>query len=482
MASYSLPVFVRPHAFINGKWVESSQTFPVFNPATSSLISNVSDVSDDDVNTAIAVAFEAQKKWADMNVGDRAKILITWRDLILANKDALATLMTVEQGKPLKEALAEIGEADAVRWSVEESYRVYGKIVPQMRTGVHGEITYEPKGVVAAITPWNFPHSMITRKVSPALAAGCAVVLKPAEDTPLSALALASLAHQAGVPDGVFNVVPSSRARVKNVGEILTTHPLVRKVSFTGSTPVGKAIMKLCADTVKDVSLELGGNAPFLIFETADVDKAIDGLIASKFRNAGQTCICANRVFVAAKIYDDVVARLKDRLSKMVVGDGLDGATTLGPLINDRAVEKIDGLLADAKAKGATVTEPCPISAGQGYFHAPRLIETISPTMKIADEEIFGPLLALYKVTSEEEAVRAANDTTYGLAAYFYTSDPVQAKRVARALEYGMIGCNTPMIVDTSLPFGGWKESGIGREGGPDSLHEFLEPKYTLTQ
>ena len=482
MTSYSLPSFVRPHAFINGEWASSAQSFPVLNPATATKICDVGDVTNDDVMRAISCAHDAQKIWANMLVSDRAKILNKWRDLIVEHKESLAELMTVEQGKPLAEARAEIGNADAVRWSVEESYRVYGKIIPDLRHDARTEITYEPVGVVAAITPWNFPHSMITRKVSPALAAGCAVVLKPAEDTPLSALALASLAHQAGVPSGVFNVVPCSRGRVVDVGQILTTHEKIRKVSFTGSTPVGKMIMANCAGTVKNISLELGGNAPFIVFESADLDAAVDGIIASKFRNAGQTCICANRVFIADKIYDDLVTKLKDKIKNMVVGDGRDVGTTLGPLINNKATAKVNGILQDAQDKGAVISELCPIPTQGGYFKTPVLVELVSTNMRIATEEIFGPLLALYRFDDENQAIDAANATEFGLAAYFYTKDPLQARRVGQKLEYGMIGCNTPMIVDTGLPFGGRKESGIGREGGPDSLHEFMETKYIVSQ
>jgi succinate-semialdehyde dehydrogenase/glutarate-semialdehyde dehydrogenase len=483
MTSYSLPSFVRPHAFINGEWISSTQSFPVLNPATATKICDVSDVTNDEIERTILCAHSAQKIWANMLVSDRAKILNKWRDLILEYKETLAELMTMEQGKPLVEARAEIGNADAVRWSVEESYRVYGKIIPDMRADVHAEITHEPVGVVAAITPWNFPHSMVTRKVSPALAAGCAVILKPAEDTPLSALALASLAHQAGVPSGVFNVVPCSRARVADVGKILTTHERIRKVSFTGSTQVGKIIMANSAGTVKNISLELGGNAPFIIFESADLDRAVDGVMTSKFRNAGQTCICANRVYVADKIYDQVVAKLKDKIKNMVVGDGRDVRTTLGPLINDKAFEKVGALLNDARDKGAAISEPCPTSFNNnGYFKAPVLVESVLPNMRIADEEIFGPLLALYRFHDENQVIAAANDTQFGLAAYFYTQDPFQARRVGQKLEYGMIGCNTAMIVDSGLPFGGRKESGIGREGGPDSLYEFMETKYIVSQ
>ncbi len=481
MTSSFLPSFVKPQAFIDGEWCSDSAQFPVINPANSDVLCHVSDTSHTDIERAIVAAERAQKEWAQKPVHDRAIILNAWRHLILDHKDELARLMTMEQGKPIAEARAEIGDADSIRWSVEESYRTYGKIVPHTRSNLHAEITYEPVGVVVAITPWNFPHSMITRKVAPALAAGCGVVLKPAEDTPLSALALASLAHMAGVPSGLFNVVPCSRVRVKEVGEFLTTHPIVRKVSFTGSTAVGKTIMANCASTVKNISLELGGNAPFIIFESAHIDRAIDGVMASKFRNAGQTCICANRVYVARKIYDVVISRLKEKIAEMKVGDGLNPSTKLGPLINQSAMQKIDEFLRDARDKSAVIsTGPTMPDLGHGFFRAPCLIERITPDMRISQDEIFGPLLAVYPFDTESEVIEAANNTQYGLAAYIYTEDEAQARRVSKNLQYGMVGCNTALLADAGLPFGGRKESGIGREGGPESLLEFMETKFTL--
>ena len=468
---------LKTDAFIDGAWVETQARFAVIDPATLENIAHVSDCGEEETEAAIEAAHKALPEWKAMLAAERAKILMKWRDLIIENKDALAKLLTQEQGKPLKEALGEIGNADPVEWSAEEAKRVYGEIVPSFKKDSQIQVLREPVGIVAAITPWNFPHSMITRKVAPALAAGCTVVLKPAQDTPLSALALAALAEEAGFPKGVFNVVTASKENTEAVGKILTTHPKVRKISFTGSTAVGRKLMEQASATIKKVSLELGGNAPFIVFDSADLEAAVDGAIASKFRNAGQTCICANRIFVQSGIYDSFIARFREKIEVMKIGNGLEDNVTIGPLINKAAVDKVEDLVKDASDKGAKLEIG---GDAKDLFYSPALVTGMSKDMKAFSEEIFGPVAAIYRFESENEVVCHANDTIYGLAAYFYSKDLAQCFRVSAALEYGMIGVNEPMVTTASAPFGGYKQSGLGREGGKDSLEEFMEKKYVL--
>ncbi|MBF0155516.1 MAG: NAD-dependent succinate-semialdehyde dehydrogenase, partial [Magnetococcales bacterium] len=408
---------------------------------------------------------------------ERGRILRVWFEMIMAAGDDLAALITAEQGKPLAEAKGEVAYgASFVEWYAEEAKRVYGDIIPEYAPGRRVLVSKEPVGVVAAITPWNFPIAMITRKCAPALAAGCTVVVKPAEDTPLSALALAELAQRAGFPKGVFNVLPTFDPA--GVGGELTGNPLVRKLSFTGSTEIGKLLMRQCADTVKKVSLELGGNAPFIVFDDADLDAAVAGAMASKYRNAGQTCVCANRLLVQDGVYDAFAAKLVRAVEGLTVGIGSTAGVTQGPLINAAGLEKVETLLADAVAKGARVMTGGRRHALGGTFFQPTVVCDVTPAMHLANEEIFGPVAPLYRFANEDEAIRMANDTRAGLAAYFYARDVGRVWRVAGALEYGIVGINEGIISTEVAPFGGMKESGIGREGSKYGIEEFLEIKY----
>ena len=467
-------------AFIDGDWVKTAKRFPVLNPATLEIIAQVSDCGAEEAVVAIEAAHKAFPLWKNMLAKERADILTKWAQLIVQNKQALAELMTREQGKPLKESLTEIGDGSTVKWSAEEAQRIYGRTIPSFKEGAEILTFQEPIGVVAAITPWNFPHAMITRKVAPALAAGCTVVLKPAQDTPLSALALADLAQQAGFPPGVLNIVTASKENTEQVGKVLATHEIVRKISFTGSTQVGRFLMKQAADTIKKVSLELGGNAPFIVFDSADIEQAVLGAISCKFRNAGQTCICANRIFVQAGTYDAFVERLKQKIAELKIGDGMEQNTTIGPLINQAAIDKVDVLVNDAKSKGAKVLAGGKVTKGGKLFYEPTLLTDMTPEMKAFSEEIFGPVAPIYKFETEEEVIQLANNTIYGLAGYFYSKDIGQCFRVSRGLEYGMIGVNEPQLSNAAIPFGGYKQSGLGREGGPEALSEFMEKKYVL--
>lgn len=470
---------LRQQAYINGAWAgaDDGVTHPVINPANGREIARVPDMGADETNRAIAAAAEALPLWAARTAKDRGVILRRWFDLILAHQEDLAVLMTLEQGKPLIEARGEvIYGASFFEWFAEEGKRVYGEVIPSPSPDKRLVVIKQPVGVTAAITPWNFPLAMIARKVAPALAAGCTSVVKPAEATPLSALALAELGERAGVPKGVFNVVTTARPAV--VGEELTRNPAVRKLSFTGSTPVGKRLMAQCADTVKRISLELGGNAPFIVFDDADLDAAVRGAIASKYRNAGQTCVCANRFLVQDGIYDAFAGRLAEAVKAMQVGDGLVAGTQVGPLINQAALDKVETLVADALQKGARV-----VTGGQrhslgGYFYTPTILADVTPDMNVAQQEIFGPVAPLFRFGTDEEAVRLANDTPYGLAAYFYSRDIARVWRVAEQLEYGMVGINDGLISNEVAPFGGIKDSGVGREGSRHGIDEYLQMKY----
>ncbi|QDF97303.1 succinate-semialdehyde dehydrogenase (NADP(+)) [Azoarcus sp. DD4] len=470
---------LRESAYIDGAWVgaDDGARFDVTNPADGSRIASVPSLGAAETRRAIAAANAALPTWRARTAKERAAILRKWFELVMANQEDLAVLMTSEQGKPLAEARGEVAYgASFIEWFAEEGKRVYGDVIPGHGSDKRIVVLKEPIGVVAAITPWNFPIAMITRKAGPALAAGCAIVIKPAEDTPLCALALAELAERAGVPKGVFNVVTTMKA--PEVGGELTANPTVRKLSFTGSTAVGKLLMAQCAGTVKKVSLELGGNAPFIVFDDADLDAAVAGAIASKYRNAGQTCVCANRLLVQDGIYDAFAARLAEAVASMKVGPGLSGDVQQGPLINQDAIAKVEELLADATAKGAQVLLGGKRHSLDHGFFEPTIITGVTPEMRVAREEIFGPVAPLFRFHTEEEAVRMANDTEFGLAAYFYARDIARVWRVAERLEYGIVGINEGIISTEVAPFGGMKESGIGREGSKYGIEDYLEVKY----
>ena len=470
---------LRTQAYINGAWTDgfARKTFPVTNPATGAELAQVADLGAEETRQAIAAAADAWPAWRAKTAKERAAILRRWYELIMANQEDLAVLMTAEQGKPLTEARGEVAYgASFIEWFAEEGKRVYGDVIPTHKNGTRLVVLKEPIGVVAAITPWNFPNAMITRKVAPALAAGCPVVIKPAEDTPLSALALAELAHRAGIPAGILNIVTGSDPVA--IGNELTGSRLVRKLSFTGSTEVGKILMRQSADTVKKVSLELGGNAPFIVFDDADLDAAVVGAMASKYRNSGQTCVCANRILVQGSVYDAFAEKLARAAEAIKVGNGLEAGTTQGPMINAAGVAKVEELLGDALAKGAKVLTGGKRHAAGELFFEPTVLTGITTQMRVAREEIFGPVAPLFRFETEEEAIRMANDTEYGLAAYFYSRDIGRVWRVAEGLEYGIVGINEGIISNEVAPFGGIKESGIGREGSKYGIEDFLEVKY----
>lgn len=451
--------------------------FPVLNPATGETLTTVPDMTASEAEEAIAAASAALSGWQALTAKERARLLGRWHDLIVQNQDALAALLTAEQGKPLAEARGEIlFGATFIEWFAEEAKRAYGDVIPTNAQGRRLMVLKQPIGVVAAITPWNFPFAMITRKVAPALAAGCAIVVKPAEDTPLSALALELLAHEAGLPHGVFQVVTAAHAEA--IADVFTSSTIVRKLSFTGSTRVGKLLMGACANTVKKVALELGGNAPFIVFDDADLDAAVAGAVLSKFRNTGQTCVSANRLLIQASIRDEFLDRLVAAVSGLTVGEGTAADTDIGPLINGAAVEKVERLVTGAVEDGATaLLGGGRHEQGENFFE-PTILTGVTPSMSISCTEIFGPVAPVMTFETEEDAVRLANETPYGLAAYFWTRDLARAWRVTEALEFGMVGVNEGMISSEAAPFGGIKESGIGREGSRYGLDEFLELKY----
>jgi succinate-semialdehyde dehydrogenase/glutarate-semialdehyde dehydrogenase len=470
---------LRTQAYINGRWEngDSGTPFEVLNPATGVRLGTVPNLSGAQVRRCIQAAHQALPGWASRTARERAVLLRRWFDLMLANQDDLATIMTAEQGKPFAEARAEIAYAASyIEWFAEEGKRIYGEIIPGHQPDKRLLVIRQPVGVVAAITPWNFPSAMITRKAAAALAAGCTFVCKPAAQTPYSALALAELASRAGIPEGVLNIVTGSGAR--EIGTELTSNPLVRKLTFTGSTAVGKMLMSQCAGTMKKLSLELGGNAPFIVFEDADLDAAVGGAIASKYRNTGQTCVCANRLLVQEAIYDEFARRLVAAVAKLRVGNGLEGTTDQGPLIDSKALAKVEEHIADAVGKGATVVHGGKRHALGGTFFEPTVLTDVTPDMLIAREETFGPVAPLFRFETEAEAIRMANDTEFGLAAYFYTRDLGRSWRVSEALEYGMVGLNTGQISTEVAPFGGIKESGVGREGSRHGLLDYTELKY----
>jgi len=469
---------IRSQAYIDGQWVDadSGDTLKVDNPATGEIITTVPKMGKAETKRAIAAAEKAMKAWAARTAADRAKILRKWYNLMLEHQDALGELLTREQGKSLTEAKGEIAYAASfIDWFAEEGKRAYGEVIPTHDASKRIVTLRQPVGVVGAITPWNFPSAMITRKVGPALAAGCAVVLKPASQTPLSALALAVLAEEAGLPAGLFNVLTGSASAI---GGELTSNETVRKISFTGSTEVGRTLMAQSAETIKKVSLELGGNAPFVVFDDADIDAAAEGAVASKFRNAGQTCVCTNRFYVQAGVYDAFVEKLCAKVKTLKVGDGLDEGVQIGPMIDENGVEKVEEQLADAVKKGATI-----LTGGQRHelgktFFQPTVVAGVTQDMQLCREETFGPLAGVVKFETEDEGVALANDTIFGLAGYFYSRDISRIWRVAEAMETGMIGINTGILSTEVAPFGGIKQSGLGREGSRHGLDDYMEIKY----
>jgi succinate-semialdehyde dehydrogenase/glutarate-semialdehyde dehydrogenase len=430
-----------------------------------------------DAEIAVVAAHNAFLDWRKTTAKHRSVLLKKWFDLIVENADALAKLLTTEQGKPYKEAYGEVMYgASFIEWFAEEAKRVYGDIIPSANPNNRYMTIKQPVGVVTAITPWNFPVAMITRKVGPALAAGCTVVVKPGEDTPLCALAMAALAEQAGIPKGVINVVTTSRPA--EIGDVLCQHPLVRKVSFTGSTPVGKLILRQAADTVKKVSLELGGNAPFIVFDDADIEKAVQGALISKYRNAGQTCVCTNRLYIHDAIYDQFIDRYTQAVNELVIGDGLSEHSDIGPLINQKAVDKVDDLVTKAVEQGAKLTLGGRVSDVGAQFYLPTILTDVTEQMDIAHQELFGPVSTIFRFSDEDDVIRRANDTPFGLAAYFYTQNHSRVWRVGEALEYGIVGINEGIISTEVAPFGGVKESGCGREGSKYGIDDYLEIKY----
>ncbi len=476
------PALLETRAYVAGDWVaaDDGATFPVRNPARGDVICQVADLARVETARAIAAAESAQKAWAARPAKERANILRRWFDLMVEHADDLGTILTAEQGKPLAEAKGEVlYGASFIEWFAEEAKRVYGETIPGHLPDKRITILRQPIGVAASITPWNFPNAMITRKAGPALAAGCAFVARPAAETPLSALALGVLADRAGIPKGVLSIIPSSRS--SDIGKEFCENPAVRKLTFTGSTEVGRILLRQAADQVMKCSMELGGNAPFIVFDDADLDAAVAGAILCKFRNNGQTCVCANRIYVQSGVYEAFAEKLAAAVAQMKVGDGLEDGTALGPLINDGAVEKVREHIADATAKGATIVYGgAPHDLG-GTFFQPTIVTGVTQDMAVAQEETFGPLAPLFRFETEEEVIAMANDTIFGLAAYFYARDYARIIRVQEGLEYGIVGVNTGIISTEVAPFGGVKQSGLGREGSRHGIEDYLEMKYVCT-
>ena len=472
------PDLLETRAYVNGTWLDGENgTFDVTNPARGDVIADVADLSRAQVAAALSAAEQAQKGWAALTGKERANILRRWYNLMMENADDLATILTAEQGKPLAEAKGEIGYgASFIEFFAEEAKRIYGETIPGHQPDKRITVIKQPIGVAASITPWNFPNAMITRKAGPALAAGCAFVARPAAETPLSAIVMGVLAERAGIPAGVFNVVPSSRS--SEIGKEFCENPIVRKLTFTGSTEVGRILLRQAADNVVKCSMELGGNAPFIVFDDADLDAAVEGAIACKFRNNGQTCVCANRIYVQAGVYEAFTEKLVARVSAMKVGDGLEPGTELGPLINAAAGEKVAEHLEDATAKGAQVVLGGDVAGMEGNFLRPTIVTGVTQDMVVAQDETFGPLAPLFKFEDEDEVIAMANDTIFGLASYFYAKDLSRVYKVAEALEYGIVGVNTGIISTEVAPFGGVKQSGLGREGSHHGIEDYLEMKY----
>ena len=466
-------------AYVGGEWVKATdgKTFDVVNPARGDVIAKVADLSRDEIGDAIALADEARHAWAARTAKDRASVLRKWHDLMIANTEDLAIIMTAEQGKPLAEARGEVAYgASFVEWFAEEAKRIYGETIPAHAPNLRLSVIKQPIGVAAGITPWNFPNAMIARKVAPALAAGCAFVIRPSELTPLSALAMAKLAEEAGVPAGLFSVVTCTDA--SGAGQEFCENHTVRKLTFTGSTAVGRILLRQAADQVMKCSMELGGNAPFIVFDDADLDEAVKGAIACKFRNNGQTCVCANRIYVQAGVYDDFAKRLAVAVENLRVGDGLVDGTDLGPLISPAAVTKVQDHLADALSKGANVLTGGKPHGNGGTFFEPTIVTGATKDMQVSTDETFGPFAPLFKFEDEDDVIALANDTIFGLASYFYAKDLSRVTKVAEALEYGIVGVNTGIISTEVAPFGGVKQSGLGREGSRHGIEDYLEMKY----
>lgn len=467
---------LKSHCLVNGDWISATdnQTIDVTNPADGSIVGTVPSLSRDTIKKAISASADALPAWSAMPAKERAAILRKWFELIVANADDLALIMTSEQGKPLGEARGEVlYAASFIEWFAEEAKRTYGDIIPATQPGQRLTVIRQPVGVTAAITPWNFPAAMITRKAAPALAAGCTMIVRPAELTPLSALALGVLAERAGIPAGVLQIVTG---KAQEIGAEFTSNEIVRKLSFTGSTEVGRLLMEQCAPTIKRLSLELGGNAPFIVFDDADLDAAVEGAMVSKYRNAGQTCVCANRIYVQRGIYDKFAEKLAAKVKELKIGNGTEPGVVIGPLIEEKALDKVEAHIEDAVSKGAKL-----VTGGKrlgGLFFEPGVLTGVTSEMHIAKEETFGPLAPLFAFDTEEEAIAMANDTIFGLAAYFYTDNFSRAIRVSEALEYGMVGHNTGLISNEVAPFGGVKQSGLGREGSKYGIEEYLETKY----
>lgn len=471
---------LREAAFVAGEWLHSNDVQHVLNPATGGVLGVVPRLAPEQIERAIDAAARAAPAWTARAAPDRGGCLRRWHGLVMTHLEDLARLLTAEQGKPLAEARSEIAYAASfIEWFAEEATRVYGETIPGPVASRRLTVHRQPVGVVAAVTPWNFPAAMVTRKLAPALAVGCTVVLKPSELTPFSALALALLAQEAGLPDGVLSVVTGEPAPI---GEILTSDPRIRKFTFTGSTAVGKRLAARCMQTVKRVSLELGGNAPFIVFDDADLTAAVQGAILSKFRNTGQTCVCANRLLIQDGVHDEFARQFVLQVDRMVTGDGLAGPTHLGPLISEAAVEKVRAHIEDALAQGARLLAGGGRIAGTGHFHAPTVLAEVSPSMRVFREETFGPVAALVRFQDESEAIRMANDTDAGLAAYVYTRDLSRAARMSEALEFGMVGLNTGVVSTAAAPFGGIKQSGFGREGSRRGLEDYLDVKLVCTE
>lgn len=471
------PSLLEHRAFLAGTWVEAEKFFPVTNPATGERIAMVADIPAADVGKAIDRAYEAQKRWRRLTAKDRSQILLRWNSLLLENQEDLAKILTAEMGKPLAEARGEIAYgASFIQWFAEEGRRIYGDVIPGHQPDKRIITIKQPIGVVGSITPWNFPNAMIARKVGPALAAGCSFVGRPAEKTPLSALAMAVLGERAGIPEGVLSILPGTNS--KGMGMELCTNPKVRKLTFTGSTEVGRILMRQCAHDVKKLSLELGGNAPFLVFNDADLDKAVEGAIIAKFRNAGQTCVCANQIYAQSEIADAFTEKLARAITGLKVGDGMAEGVAIGPLIDDAALAKVEDHVADAVSKGATVIEGGSRSDLGGTYYRPTVLGGVKPGMKILTEETFGPVAPVISFNTVDEGIRLANDTEFGLAAYFYARDISTVWKVAEEIESGMVGINTGLISTAEAPFGGVKSSGLGREGSKYGIEEFLEIKY----
>ena len=473
------PTLLRTQAYVGGEWIDadSGATFDVTDPATGEVVASVADLGVDETRRAVDLAEVAQKAWAARTAKDRGAVLRRWYELFLEHKEDLALIMTSEMGKPIGESRGEVVyAANFIDWFAEEGKRAYGEVIPTHDPTKRLLVLKQPVGVVSAITPWNFPQAMITRKVAPALAAGCASLVRPASETPLSALAAAELADRAGLPPGLLNGIPATDSPA--VGRELTTNPTIRKISFTGSTPIGKLLLGQAAGTVKKASMELGGNAPFIVFDDADIDAAVEGAIVSKYRNSGQTCVCANRFLVQDGVYDEFAKKFAEAVADLEVGPGIDESSEIGPLVNEDAIDKVEELVQGALAEGAGVlTGGRRHALGRTYYEVTVLTD-VTPDMAIHGEEIFGPVAPLFRFSTEDDAIAIANDTEYGLAAYFYAADMGRIWRVSESLEYGMVGVNTGLISTEVAPFGGFKESGIGREGSHHGLDEYLETKY----